>query len=147
MEEVVVALRFVTPCLGGVRSEALDTFLRNSEGQVIFLPSWWAAMFRQAAQMANLAQVQAGKILVQPAIEGVVGTYRRYYRPREYKDHEAFLAGTTIKVKMILPAGLTREELYRLLEMGGQYCGLSPYGHGIGFGRFSLVQLPPRTGA
>ena len=103
--EVIVKLQFVTPCLGRIRDGEKDRMHRAGD-QVIFLPSWWKALFKTAAQGLGKHQKLAGKIQAALEIDGVPRWYKRYWAPKKYTKHEAFLEGDVIGVKFQLPPGM-----------------------------------------
>ena len=117
--------------------------LRDPEGKVIFLQSWWTASFRQAAQGLNRHFREAPRILAVPAVEGPLDTFRRFYAKQGFKDHEAFLPGARVTARFCLPVTLSVEDFRALLEFVGDYVGISQYGHRDGFGRFKVESVGP----
>ena len=110
------------------------------DGCAVFLQSWWTAAFRLAAQGLNRHFREAGQIMVAPCVDGHLDHYDRAsadgLKPRR---HEAFLAGTEVKVNFYLPPGLSQAEFMEMLSFVGKYVGVSPFGHRDGYGRFELA--------
>ena len=141
--EVKVRLRFTTPSLGNVRGEVLDKMMRDPEGDVIFLQSWWRAVLAYGAQAYNRFEKDIDLVQTDPKVKGELNTFRRYYKPNEFKMHEAFLAGAEIEVRFCLPRVIGPEEFKELLTLAGRYVGVSPYGHKQDYGRFTVVSVEP----
>lgn len=139
--EVMAKLRFTTPSLGNVRGERRNTMLRNREGRVIFLQSWWRAGLRYAAQALGRFQEEAEAIQVDPEIEGTTKIHQRFYTEKSFQEHEAFLAGDEIVAHFCLPPGLKLDEFTKLLELTGRYCGISPYGYKQDYGRYVVIEV------
>ena len=141
--EVKVRLRFTTPSLGNVRSETLDRMMRDPEGDVIFLQSWWRAVLSYGAQAYNRYEKDIDLVQTDTKVKGELSTFRRYYKPNEFKMHEAFLAGAEIEVRFCLPRAIGPEEIKELLTLAGRYVGVSPYGHKQDYGRFLVLSVEP----
>jgi hypothetical protein len=141
--EVVATVRFVTPCLGNVRGERLDCMLRGRDGRVLLLQSWWRSGLGYAAQALCRWVDEVGQIQTAPEVDGRLEIYRRFYGPKDFKEHEAFLAGREIMVKFCLPPKMTLEDFRELLSVAGQYVGISPYGYKQDYGRFEVVDVKP----
>lgn len=141
--EVKVRLKFTTPSLGNVRGDVLDKMLRDHEGDVIFLQSWWRAVLSYGAQAYNRFEKEIDLVQTDPKVKGELSTYRRYWKPNEFKMHEAFLAGAEIDVRFCLPRAISPEEFKELLTLAGRYVGVSPYGHKQDYGRFIVLSVEP----
>lgn len=142
MTEVVAKLKFITPCLGNKRRENKpNEMLRDPQGNVIFLSSWWNTILSYGARAFSKHQSQVKKIGWDQVVDGVTGVYRRYYTDVDYTEHEAFLAGSVIGVRALLPDTIPLEDFQCILEISGRYRGISPYGHDKGFGRFEVVEV------
>jgi hypothetical protein len=139
--ELVVTLRFTTPCLGNVRRDDFDRMLRDDEGRVIFLPSWWRAAFAQAANAISRYYQYVDQIRAAPAVEGEVTKIQRRYGKgdNDYKIHEGFDVGATIKVKFAIPGKMHVRQFLELLEAIGDYVGFSPYRGKLQYGFFNVV--------
>jgi hypothetical protein len=141
--ELRATLEFTTPCLGNERSADLDRMLRDKEGHVVFLQSWWRSSLRFAAKALGRHQHAVEEIQVDPVVVGALSTYRRFWSATESKQHEAFAAGSTIAVRFMLPNEITKDEFRALLGMAGRYAGISPYGWKQDFGRFVVLEVEP----
>lgn len=139
--EVTVRLKFTTPCLGSVRNEIKDSFLRSPEGGILLLQSWWRAVLAFGANAVNRHHKEINKIHVDPVIKGSVKTFKRFYTAVSFKEHEAFLPGDEIEVKFCLPSSLTIAQFKELLEVAGTYIGISPYRGNGDYGRFSVSDI------
>jgi len=139
--EVVATLRFLTPSLGNARGERRDRMLYSTEGEVVYLQSWWRSSLGYAAQALCRHQGTIDKIQADPVVRGPVSIHKRFYSPTSFKEHEAFLAGTEVEVRFMLPKKLRLEAFRELLETAGKYAGISPYGYKQDYGRFIVVDV------
>ena len=155
MNEVTVTIRFIRECLGAERRHLEgegDVFCMHRAGEsVIFLPSWWKAITRYAAQVLNQPQSLIDRIDWDPVIVGMPRRWRRYFpteptkasERRRYAKHEAFRAGDVIYVNCVLPDGLSPADFRSVLETAGKYKGISPYRPGQ-FGNFQVEDVRER---
>lgn len=141
MQRVEVVLEFTLHCLGNRRGQTIDRFSRNPDGKVIFMNSYWQALLVFGANDASKAQGLVRKVFFAPEVEGEVKIYNRHWRNDRYTPHEAFLAGSRIKVKAAIPAGMTPADLRGILEKAGEFKGISPYGHDKGWGKFKVISV------
>lgn len=141
--EVIASIRFTTPSLGNLRNERRDKMLRNAEGKVIYLQSWWRAGLRYAAQARGLPNRVVDAIQADPVVEGTPSVYRRYYSSSAFKEHEAFQTGDILRIRFCLPSKLSIEQFTDLLSCAGRFVGVSPYGYKQDFGRFVVVSVEP----
>ena len=144
--QVTATIRFLTPSLGNCRNERRDKMLRDQQGRVLYLQSWWRAGLGYAAQALSRFEPDVINIQADPVVEGHPEIYRRYYSESGFKEHEAFLAGAEMKVKFCLPNRISPEDFKELLTVAGRYVGISPYGYRHDFGRFEVVTVEPYHG-
>lgn len=155
MQEVVVRLRFTQPCLGSVRKRrgggVIYAMLRDHHGRVLFMPTWWASITRYAAKVLSRHQRDAENITWDPCVSGEPRKWKRWLsvppgkRPA-FALHEAFVKGDTIGVNCVLPASLTVDDLWRLLDIAGRYRGISPH-NPKRYGNFEVEEIRPRRRA
>jgi len=151
MQEVQIRLRFNRECLGAAKrktnsDQIIYGFLRDSNRRVMFLPTWWGSLMHYAAKVVNCAHKLVGQINWDPVVDAPPNkTFRRYLnRGDRYALHEAFLSGTVIGVKAVLPDGLTIDEFQELLEVSGAYRGISHYQpKDDNYGTFEVESISP----
>ena len=146
--EVVAQLEFTTPCLGNVRRPDYDRMLRDRDGLVIFMTSWWRAAFAKAATALSRYHRLVDKIHPALQVEGEVSRIKRFYGPRmmSFKTHEGFDIGAVVQCRFILPHGMTIEQFTVLLEAVGDYICISPYGWQTGnYGHFKVLGVTRRA--
>lgn len=154
MRELAAKLSFVSPCLGNVKK----FYQRNGKTshyyllprdpnskKIIFLPTWWRATLRRAAEILCRHHSDINKVLFSPVVEGIPHPiprefYRRYYGSGKFTRHEAFFAGDEISVRLSVPQEISDEDMYKLLEYAGKYCGISP-AHPNEFGHYEVTSL------
>ena len=158
MQEVVVRLRFNSACLGSAKrrlksEQVVFCMLRDTQGRVMFLPSWWHERMLYAAQLANSGYALVPRIAWDSAVDGTLRPdWRRIVVPARadpgkrarYAVHEAFPPGSEIGVRAVLPAGLTADQFSELLTIVGTYRGISPFvDEAQSYGTFEVVSVMP----
>jgi len=144
MTEVEVTLRFNNHCLGDCRFGSISAFLRDPDGRVMLLATWWASLMRYAAKVANRHHKTVKDIDWDPVVQGESREYRRYYKARRFRLHEAFYPGDEIVVHAVLPDGLTLDDFRELLSIAGRYRGISPFGSDRKYGTFDVRAVTPK---
>lgn len=145
LQEVTVRLRFNNECLGAVRKKDCNEMLKDPDGRVMFMPTWWQAVVTYAAKVLNRHQALVKQIDWDPVVDGAVKRFRRYYEPNRYTVHEAFLRGDVIAVHCVVPAELPLDDLWALLQVAGAYKGISPYKPDRKYGTFEVTEIRPRV--
>ena len=142
--EATARIQFTRPCLGNVRRPDFDRLLRNPDGEVIFLATWWRAALSKSARALNKYHKLVDKIRPALPVRGPVSHVKRWYGngERSFKIHEGFDAGATVSVQFLLPSGMTLDQFTELLETAGLYVGISPYGWRTGsYGQFKVLEV------
>lgn len=141
--ELTVRIRFTTPCIGNVRRNDYDRMQRDTDGNVIFMPTWWRSAFLQAAQSLNKYHDKIKQIRASLRVYGTLSRIKRRYggAAHAYKIHEGYDVGAELEVNFLLPVGMTMEEFGELLEVTGEYVGVSPYGWADGYGHFDVLEV------
>lgn len=149
MREMTIRVEFTSPSLGNVKptKNAPPGLLlpRDPSGQVCFMATWHRSNMKLAAQVYGRHQDEVDKILWDAAVDGRPGRelYRRWWGDKgksRYTMHEAFWPGQTIGVHCVVPAVITDDDLWRLMELAGRFKGLSPFKPGD-FGKFLVKSV------
>jgi hypothetical protein len=151
MYEVCLKLRFDSPCLGNVRGETEEDpakMMRGPDGNVTFSQTWWRTIVCQGARCYGKHQERVRKILWGSSVDGTTQIHRRYYHLRSetgpsqrmHKDHESFMPGEVIGVKVLVPDDVPIEDFRDIMAIAGEYFGISPFGWTKGFGKFKVVE-------
>lgn len=153
MRELTVRIRFTSDSLGNVKKgkSGVFTLPRTPAGCVMFLQSWHNANMQIAAKLLNRHQDEVSKIMWDVAIDAIVSPnsfYRRYYTDKDakrqrYALHECIRAGQVVGINCVVPSTIPDTDFWELMQLAGQYKGLSPY-LPQQFGRFDVVSLRPR---
>lgn len=154
MGEFAVRLRFTQPSLGDARrkegARTVFAMLRDGQGGVLYSPVWWQSLLTRAAKASSdRMQGLVKHISWDPVVVGHLGTWRRYLpqvvgQRRCWAEHEAFLVGSRLEVRCLLPVGMDVEALERLLTLGGRYYGISPYrDRQRQYGTFTVETIQP----
>ncbi len=152
MREVKICLHFLQPCLSGLKNEehVKDdkaphyVFLRDSSGdKALLLQERWNRIMVFARKAMSRSIKPVYDVRFDPIIDGPIGIHHRFYdarNPNQYKRHEAFLEGTQITVRAVLPDGFSKADIRATLDMGGRYCGITEHGWGE-YGRFEVISV------
>lgn len=152
MRELTVRIRFTKHSLGNVKDNATGRMClpRNPQGFVLFLPTWHRSNLRMASQVLGKHQDEVEKVCWDLRVDGDVRRdpwFRRYYAmsggKKRYALHEAFFPGQVVGLHCVVPAAIDDDDLRRLMQLAGQYRGLSPWRPGE-FGLFEVDQILPR---
>ncbi len=147
MEKVQLTLKFLRPCLGGIRSPPVDRFERDpATGRVMFMNSWWLSVAEVGARALGKHQDKVRELMFDLYVHGSVSLFDRQYFDPERRvcastRHEAFAEGATLSVSVVLPDGLPVRDFAEIMSLAGRFRGISPYGWKQGYGRFSDVKV------
>src|SRR3990167_3788213 len=145
VREVTITIRFSNDCLGSVRGPDCNRMMRNPSGRVMFLPTWWTAILKFAAEVRSKCHELVKRIEWDPLVVGSTRPFKRYYAPSRYTLHEAFLQGDSIQVNCVIPDALGLDDLKELMDVAGAYKGISPYKPDRKYGTFEVISIEPRT--
>lgn len=147
-------IRFSTPCLGGVRTSdpsgaERTLMLKNADGQVQFMASWWRVPAGKAAKSLDRCQGLVRHIAWGTAIDGHLEIFRRPWRvktptgrPEErFTEHEAFPAGSVVAGQAVIPDHMAVADFSAILQEIGRFYGISPSRHEEGYGRFEVLDV------
>lgn len=144
MREVIVKIQFTTESLGNIRHADCDKFQRDEvTGKVKFMPGWWKGALEYGAQALGKYQGEAKKVSFHHLVDGEVHYYKRFYKNKVFKLHEAFLSGDVITVTAMVPESLPLDAMSEMMNTAGKYNGISPYGwrEDTGYGRFRVISV------
>ena len=169
MRELAVRIKFISACLGNVkrqcyvRGKPRSHYLlpRSPNDRVTFLNTWWQAILKRAAEIHCQHQSEVKHIRFDLEVDGtpralkevveekegksvktLQGHFHRYYRDDRFVKHEAFMPGTIVGVRCVVPQLISDDDFRRLMELAGKYCGISPGCPGE-FGFFSVESIQP----
>ena len=144
MQEVNIVLQFNQHCLGDCRYKNKSKMLRDPNGRVMLLSSWWAALMRYAAQVFNRHHESVKEIDWDAIVEGDTSDYKRYYAPGKFTVHESFYPGDIITVHAVIPETIPLEDVAEMLRISGRYRGISPYRKDNQYGTFDVISVEPK---
>jgi hypothetical protein len=147
MQEIHFKIRFNQPCLGNVRAKNMNKMLRDPDGRVMFLPTWWQSIITYAAQLLNVPSDLAKKIDWDPVVDGATQIHRRFYEPGKCTLHEAFLPGDVVGINCVIPDGMSINVFRELVDAAGRYRGVCPYKPEKKQGTFDVVDVQPHIRA
>lgn len=156
MRELAVRVRFTKHSLGNVKAkDKSGRFLlpRGTSGQVIYLATWHRMNMQFAAKTLGLHYGEVGKICWDINVDAVLPSdrwYRRFYTAANGKQrfilHETFMPGQVVGFNCVVPSAIGDEDFWRLMQLAGQYKGLSPWKPGE-WGFFEVESILPRRGS
>ena len=137
-ELTVEFISHVLACGLGPNGER-DHFQRTSTKELIFQQAWWFSAFADAIQCSNIRGIKPNHISMQLTINAPTQIYKRKYSRGRYRMHEAIFPGTKVTFKALVADHVTESNLRVILERMGAFVGISPYGHNLGYGLFSVI--------
>lgn len=157
MRELTIRIRFTTRSLGNVpEPTSLGRLFmpRNVDGGVIFLATWHNANMRFAAKVLGKHQDEVDKIVWDIVVDSSPHEdrwFKRFYTKTEggkarFVIHETFVPGQVVGINCVVPNAISDEDMWRLMNLAGQYKGLSP-ARPFEFGKFEVESIRPRRGA
>ena len=143
MQEIRITLCFTQHCLGDCRYKNKSKMLRDPNGRVMLLASWWTALMRYAAEVFNGHHEAVKEIDWDPIVEGETSEYKRFYGPGKFTVHEAFLPGDRVVVCAVVPTDIPLDDFAEMLRIAGKYRGISPYRKDRQYGTFTVNTVEP----
>jgi hypothetical protein len=145
VRDVIVSIRFCSPCLGNVALQdgsGRYALPRDRLGRVIFLPSWHLANMSFASTLLGRHQDAVRDIYWQLPVEGETRWWKLYRTGangrRRFGEHEAFAPGTEVRLACRLPQAIGLDDFRSLMALAGGKRGLSPWKPGR-YGFFEVV--------
>lgn len=136
-------IRLVTHVLAHSVNDAgqRDMFLKDADGKLLFSQSWFYAAFNKSIEISGLRGVKPGDINMDLVITAPTEMYKRKYGCNQYRTHEAIMPGTEISFDAMVADHVTKTALETILNKMGKFVGISPFGHNLGFGKFTLLSV------
>lgn len=150
MREVTIKLKFTTPCLGDVRDvpSGILRLRRDGVGRVVIMPNVWKLIINKSAPTCGVSPRICKSIRWDPVVDGEPKLFERMWSDestggskRGVDCHESFPAGAIVGIRALVPDDLTPDQLSKILNVAGSFCGVSPWGHRHGFGRFVVEDI------
>jgi hypothetical protein len=148
MKEAEFTIEFITHCLAlssGPKQDSCERFDRDSQNRIIWKQTWWYTAFGRTIEMYNIRGVKPNDFNVSLLVDTPTEVYKRKYGQNGFRRHEAIMPGTQVTFKAVVSDNVTESTFKHLLEKMGDYVGVSPYGHNLGYGKFVVndVTLTP----
>lgn len=147
MRELTFTIKFNTPSLGNQKDKnGTFRFQRNPSGKIIFLPTWHQSNMRFASQMLSKHHELVSKICwnidvdVQLRPDSFTKVFYTKGNSSRYSLHESILAGQNASINCVVPKEISEQDFWQLLQLAGQYKGLSPYRPGE-YGHYDVVSI------
>lgn len=128
----------------GIRRFKLDSFGRAAVNQ----NQWLEDLVFAARSLKLDLKVTTTMVPPEGISMGTIHLHRRTYSGAKVDFFEAFLKNTILTFDLVLhddrPKCPTIEDTRRMLEIVGQYRGISQWGSRFGFGRFKVLEVRDR---
>ena len=118
-----------------------DKFPRDGANNLIFQAAWFYAAFNAAIKVARVRGIKPSDVHMDLTVKTPTDIYKRKYGDNKYRSHEAIMPGTKVNFNAIVADHVTESGLREILDKMGRFVGLSPYGHNLGYGRFTLCDV------
>ena len=123
-----------------------DRFPRDGSDNIIFQAAWFYAAFNAAIKIAKVHGIKPGDVHMDLTVTTETELYRRKYGDHKYREHEAIMPGTNVSFNAVIADHVTESNLREILDKMGRFVGLSPYGHNLGYGRFTILDVQVAAG-
>ena len=118
-----------------------DAFQRDNKNALVFQQSAFYSAFAQAIDLARVRGIKPADINMNLSVPAATEQYERRYQGDRYRWHEAIMPGTKVTFEAVVADHVTESSLHLILERMGKYVGFSPYGHKLGYGKFSVIEV------
>ena len=118
------------------------TFDRDHNGNLLWEQRWWYSAFKNAIDYCHMKGIKAADICMDLSFKARTEEFTHNWGQKKgVMSSEAIPPGTTVAFNAMVADYITESMLRNLLDTMGRYIGLSPYGHGMGYGRFTLLDI------
>jgi hypothetical protein len=143
MKDAAFRVEFIQHVLANSEENSKQCiFRRASDDALIFQQRWWHSAFASAIDSVDdLRHIKPGDICMDLLVKAPTEMYKRHYGGKRFRVHEAIMPGTVVEFSAIVGDRVTESNLKLLLQRVGRFIGISPFGHGLGFGNFRLLDV------
>jgi len=144
MKEAKFTIEFITHCLAvssGSKKDSCEYFDRDSKDRIIWKQSWWYTALNSTISMYKIRGVKPNDFNISLLVEAKVQIFKRRYGQNGFRKHEAIMPGTRVTFNAVVADNVTESTLTHILEKMGDYVGVSPYGHNLGYGKFVVIDV------
>jgi hypothetical protein len=153
MTRTQVRIRFTSECLANAPTTKAaqtdpDRFERDADGRLLIDARCWDAAIKRAARVDPELGVQPGEVLIDPALAAPTVLWDRVYRLGAQtlsRTHETIPIATEAELTVIFTNRLGSGDRKRFMDTLGRFVGISPFGHHMGYGRFTVLGVREET--
>ena len=151
MRELTATIAFTTHALGANKAtDGKFLIARTADHRLVFPRSKLQERLILAANVFGKHQEAVKEVQWDMVLDAKLVTdcwYKRYYetgnKKKRYALHESFVPGQVIGLNCVVPATISDDDFWSLLQLVGTYYGLS-YWRLSGFGLFEVKSLRQR---
>lgn len=148
---VIVQVRLTSHFLGELKPDnrGVRRFKMDGKGRVAVNQNQWLEDLLFAARTMKLdLKIHSTVTPPEGLLPASIHLHRRTYSGAHVEFFESFRKGTILTFDMLMhedrPKCPTHNQLRSLMELVGEYRGISQWGNKFGFGRFELIDLKDR---
>ena len=143
MRKIKIKINFDTPCLSSKSDqEDISRFDKVEDKILVFPYPWFYSAITDAINLLDLKDIKPSSFNVDVHVvcESITILNRSYGRDK-YRKHEALPIGTGLTFNLLVANHISDELTREIIETIGKYIGLSPFGHTLGYGRFTVKEF------
>ena len=143
MKKAKIEVQFSTAVLAnGIATDGKrDHFSRDALKNLLFKPAWWHAALRTAVEMSGVRGLSVSDIHMNLAVPDPGTTMVKHVYDGGERRHETIPPGAKVVFEALVSDSVDKSSLSAVFGLLGSYIGLSPHGHNLGFGRFTLLDV------
>lgn len=147
MKRATIKISVITPILANYAGEERrNSFSRDRDGRVVFQHTWWYTAILAAIGQTRIRGIKPGDISISPVVEVETDRYQRQYGDKGTRDHECIPARAPVTLEAVVSDHVTKSGLSTIFEHLGNFVGMSPFGHNLGYGRFNVDSIDVAEG-
>lgn len=146
MRRMRATIQFTSACLANDpgSEDNVDRFDRDNHDRVIIRPNCLEASIHKSLAFVPFKHISSTDVIIAPELEAGTAIWDRTYSSKGQRcsrTHETIPQGSKCVLELAASEAVEPGQLEELLTAMGRFVGISPFGHNMGFGRFSLINL------
>ena len=151
MRKISVDIQFTSPCLANAPmgdTITADKFDRDRNNRVLIRPNCLESAVHKTLRFSEFGDINAHDVIIAPEIDTPTRMWSRQYMSkgtRQARTHEIIPQDQTCTLEVAASDNVSDTQLREFLTALGKFVGISPFGHNMGFGRFSVINAVDET--
>lgn len=152
MRKIKATIQFTSPCLAnmpiGGGEPTADKFDRDCEDRIIIRPNCLESAVHKTLKFSEFEHIRASDVIIAPEIDTTTRLWKRNYTShgaRKSRTHEMIPQDQRCTLELAVATHVNAAQAREFLVALGKFVGISPFGHNMGFGRFTLINVVDET--